>query len=201
MNRLPLFPLDVVLFPGEVLPLHIFEPRYRRLVARCLETDRRFGLIYHDSDRLGPFLMEEGRVGALAEIERYHGLKDGRSFIVVKGVGRFAIHDGLESVEPYYEAVVAEYEDESRTRPGTTARRRISINLFRAAVSALQHPSSASPDFDAESEVSFRLAAFVQVDPEWRQDLLAMRDEEARLARLDEVFGQVIARRSQGAEE
>ena len=65
MRRLPLFPLDVVLFPGELLPLHIFEPRYRRMVARCLETDHRFGLIYHDSDRLGPFLMEEGRVGAL----------------------------------------------------------------------------------------------------------------------------------------
>ena len=44
MRRLPLFPLDVVLFPGELLPLHIFEPRYRRMVSRCLETDRRFGL-------------------------------------------------------------------------------------------------------------------------------------------------------------
>ena len=201
MNRLPLFPLDVVLFPGELLPLHIFEPRYRRMVARCLETDRRFGLIYHDSDRSGPFLIEEGRVGALAGIERHHGLEDGRSFILAKGMGRFAIHDGLESGEPYYEAVVAEYEDEPGPRPGLTARRRASIDLFRAAVSALRRPSPASPDFDANDEVSFRLAAFVQVDPEWRQDLLEMRDEEARLARLDEVFEQVIAQRASEAEE
>lgn len=195
MRRLPLFPLDVVLFPGELLPLHIFEPRYRRMVARCLETDRCFGLIYHDSDRFGPFLMEDGRVGALAAIERHHGLEDGRSFILVKGMGRFAIHDGLESGEPYYEAVVAEYEDDPGPRPRLTARRKASIDLFRAAVSALRRPSSTSPDFDADSEVSFRLATFVQVDPEWRQDLLEMRNEEARLTRLDEVFDQVIARR------
>lgn len=201
MNRLPLFPLDVVLFPGELLPLHIFEPRYRRMVARCLETDRRFGLIYHDSDRLGPFLMEEGRVGALAGIERHQGLEDGRSFILVKGMGRFAIHDGLESGEPYYEAVVAEYEDEPRPRSRLTARRQASIDLFHSAVSALRRSSSASPDFNADDEVSFRLAAFVHVDPEWRQDLLEMRDEEARLARLDEVFKQVIARRAPKSEE
>jgi len=201
MRRLPLFPLDVVLFPGELLPLHIFEPRYRRMVARCLETDGRFGLIYHDSDRLGPFLMEEGRVGALAAIERHQGLEDGRSFILVKGMGRFAIHDGLESGEPYYEAVVADYEDEPGQRPELTGRRQASIDLFRAAVSALQRRSSASPDFDADKEVSFRLAAFVQVDPEWRQDLLEMRNEEARLGRLDEIFEQVIARRGPEAEE
>lgn len=200
MRRLPLFPLDAVLFPGELLPFHIFEPRYRRMVARCIETDRRFGLIHHDSDRVGPFLIEEGRVGAVAAIERHQGLEDGRSLILVKGMGRFAIHDGLESGEPYYEAVVAEYEDEPG-QPQLTARRQASIDLFRAAVSALQRPSSTSPDFDADNEVSFRLAAFVQVDPEWRQDLLEMRSEEARLARLDEIFEQVIARRPPEVEE
>ena len=201
MNRLPLFPLDVVLFPGELLPLHIFEPRYRRMVARCLETDRHFGLIYHDSDRFGPFLTEEGRVGALAGIERHHGLKDGRSFILVKGMGRFAIYDGLESGEPYYEAVVEEYEDEPGPQPRLTARRKASIDLFRVAVSALRRSSAESPDFDTDNEVSFRLAAFVQVDPEWRQALLEMRNEEARLARLDEIFEQVIARRPAMPEE
>ena len=201
MNRLPLFPLDVVLFPGEVLPLHIFEPRYRRMVAHCLETDRRFGLIYHDSDRFGPFLIEDGRVGALAEIERHQGLKDGRSLILVKGVGRFAIHDGLESGAPYYEAVVEEYEDEPAMRSELATRRQASIDLFHAAVSALRRPSAASPKFDPEKEVSFRLAALVQVDPEWRQDVLEMRNEEARLTRLDEVFKQVAARHPPAPED
>ena len=201
MNRLPLFPLDVVLFPGALMPLHIFEPRYRRLVARCLETDRRFGLIYHDPDRFGPFLMEEGRVGAVAGIERYHGLEDGRSFILVKGVGRFEIHDGLESGELYYEAVVKEYGDEPGPQPALKARRQTSIDLFRSAVSALQRSSESSLELDPQDEISFQLAAVVQSDPVWQQDLLKMRAEEARLDRLDEVFEQVIARRPPRMEE
>ncbi|MDE2878596.1 hypothetical protein, partial [Candidatus Palauibacter soopunensis] len=94
----------------------------------------------------------------------------------------------------------AEYDDEPGPRK-LTARRQASIDLFRAAVSALQRQSSASPDFDADNEVSFRLAAFVQVDPEWRQDLLEMRKEETRLGRLDEIFEQVIARRPGRREE
>ena len=201
MNRLPLFPLDVVLFPGELIPLHIFEPRYRSMVARCLEYDRRFGLIYHDSDRFGPFLMEEGRVGALAGIERYHGLEDGRSLILVKGEGRFTIHDGLESGEPYYEAVVADYEDEPEVRPGPSARRQASIDLFNAAVSALRRPPATALELDPVGEVSFPLAAVVEADPVWQQQLLEMRDEEARLDRLDAVFEQVIARQPPPPEE
>ena len=201
MNRLPLFPLDVVLFPGNLIPLHIFEPRYRRMVARCLERDRRFGLVYHDSDRLGPFLMEEGRVGALAEIERHQGLKDGRSLILVKGVGRIAIHDGLESGEPYYEAVVAELRDDSGAGPDLPQRRQASVTLFKAALAALQRPPSTTLELDPAGEVSFPLAAVVQADPMWQQALLEMRDEESRLDRLDAVFEQIIARRSPAPEE
>ena len=70
MYRLPLFPLNVVLFPGAPLPLHIFEARYRRMVARCVEYDRRFGVVFHDADRTGPFLME-GQVGWIAEIQKF----------------------------------------------------------------------------------------------------------------------------------
>lgn len=201
MNRLPLFPLDVVLFPGELIPLHIFEARYRRMVARCLEHDRRFGLLYHDSDRSGPFLMEEGRVGALAHIERYQGLKDGRSVILVKGVGRFAIHDGLESGEPFYEAVVYDYEDEPRESPGLKARRGLTIGLFEAALSALQRPSATSIKLDPEDEISFRLAEVTLADSGWQQELLEIRDEETRLDRLDIVFQQVILRGPSAQEE
>ncbi len=200
MNRLPLFPLDVVLVPGELLPLHIFEPRYRRMVARCLETDRRFGLVHHDPDRFGPFLMEEGRVGALAEIEEHRGLEDGRSLILVRGVGRFAIHDGLESGEPYHEAAVEEYEDEPGSRIRLAARRRISADLFRAALSALPQPPAKPPELDPERDVSFQLAVFMQADSQWRQELLEMRDEGSRLARLDQILRQVVVRRSPEAE-
>ena len=109
--RLPLFPLPVVLFPTAAMPLHVFEPRYRRMVARCLEYDRRFGLVYHDADEQGPFLTEPGRVGCVAEIESFQPLPDGRSLLLARGVERFRIDDGIESEEPYYEALVSPYAD------------------------------------------------------------------------------------------
>ena len=69
IQDLGLFPLDLVVLPGETFPLHIFEPRYRDLVRDCLESDSAFGLVYHDWDRQGPFLCEEGRIGCVARIQ------------------------------------------------------------------------------------------------------------------------------------
>ena len=88
-STLPLFPLSLVLFPGTVVPLHIFEPRYRQMVTDILEGDRRFGLLYHDPDEHGPFMNEPGRVGTVAVIRRYQPLPDGRSMIMVRGLDRF----------------------------------------------------------------------------------------------------------------
>ena len=67
-RRLPLFVLPTVLFPGGRIPLHVFEVRYRQMVARCLEYDRRFSLLFHREDLHGPLHVEAGRVGCVAEI-------------------------------------------------------------------------------------------------------------------------------------
>ena len=97
-NVCRLFPLPgVVLFPHAVLPLHIFEPRYRQMVAHCVEGNEQFGLIYHDPDRHGPFSTENGGVGCVARILKYQPLPDGRSLILCRGLDRFRIEDGIES--------------------------------------------------------------------------------------------------------
>ncbi|TVP47096.1 MAG: hypothetical protein EA350_06025 [Gemmatimonadales bacterium] len=122
MRRLPLFPLPVVLFPGAVTPLHIFEPRYRQMVARCIEYDRRFGLLYHDPDRLGPFERTPGRVGTVAEIGEFRILPDGRSLLLASGIERFRIVDGIESDTKYHEALVetmTDGDDDPGPEPGT----------------------------------------------------------------------------------
>ncbi|CAN5816373.1 hypothetical protein BH23GEM11_BH23GEM11_18510 [soil metagenome] len=118
MRRLPLFPLPVVLFPGAVTPLHIFEPRYRQMVARCIEYDRRFGLLYHDPDRLGPFELTPGRVGTVAEIGEFRILPEGRSLLLATGIERFRIVDGIESDTKYYEALVEPMFDVAGDDPG-----------------------------------------------------------------------------------
>lgn len=187
--RLPLFPLPVVLLPSASMPLHVFEPRYRQLVTDCLASDGRFGLVYHDSDRQGPFLCEEGRVGCVAEILEHQGLEDGRSLIAVRGIERFSIVDGIESKSLYYEALVSPYRDNERLPDALlAARRQESIHLFHAVLASLPEQPEQLPEVRPDREASFRLAQTIGVDPAWHQQLLELRDETTRLAELDRVF-------------
>ncbi len=187
--RLPLFPLPVVLLPSASMPLHVFEPRYRQMVADCLVSDGRFGLVYHDSDRQGPFLYEEGRVGCVAEILEHQALEDGRSLIAVRGVERFSIVDGIESKSLYYEALVTPYRDNERLPDALLAsRRQESIHLFHAVLASLSEQPEQLPEVRPDQETSFRLAQTIGVDPFWHQRLLELRDETTRLGELDRVF-------------
>ena len=112
MSRtLPVFPLHVVLFPGRPLPLHVFEPRYRRLLDECLAADRRFGVIairYGRAERGGADVYD---VGTVAEIVRVERLDDGRSNIVTRGAERFRVRRLLDD-GPYLRAEVDELAEE-----------------------------------------------------------------------------------------
>ncbi|NJD20617.1 MAG: hypothetical protein FIA95_15205 [Gemmatimonadetes bacterium] len=163
------------------------------MVARCLELDRCFGLLHHDADRQGPFLMEEGRVGCVARIEEFQPLPDGRSVLLVRGEGRFRIDDGIESGEPYYEALVSPYGDlEADT--GLLERRTRTLALFREVLRVLGEEPDWVSGLDTSSELSFRLVRTVQTDPAWQQGFLEVQDEAARLELLDAVFLGVLGR-------
>ena len=109
--RLPLFPLNVVLFPGGYLPLHIFEERYRLMMRHCLDGDRRFGvvLIRSGSEVGGPAAPES--VGTVAVIDEVRTLDDGRMLIGVEGERRFRIVEIVEQL-PYVTAEVLPLEDD-----------------------------------------------------------------------------------------
>ncbi|MBT8335946.1 MAG: LON peptidase substrate-binding domain-containing protein [Gemmatimonadetes bacterium] len=190
MLTLSLFPLPVVLFPGTCTPLHIFEPRYQKMVAESLAGDRRFGLIYHDSDDQGPFLGEPGRVGCVAHIDRFEPLDDGRSLIMVRGMHRFRIDESLDSsVHGFYRADVAPFEDVVRPRREAVLAVRIrTLGLLHRVLSAMPEPPDEVPAFDVEFDLSFQLAPLVQIDAMWHQSLLELQDEVYRLERLDAVF-------------
>ncbi|HEX8691181.1 MAG TPA: LON peptidase substrate-binding domain-containing protein [Longimicrobium sp.] len=192
MQRLPLFPLPLVLFPGAPLPLHIFEPRYRQMVARCVEGDGRFGLLYHDPDRHGPFQMEPGRVGTVAEIFKFQPLPDGRSLILCRGRERFRVEDGIESGTPYYEALVGPYEDEPEDGEGMVARRRVSLGLFHRVLREVVEYRESFPEIDLDDEAGFQIAQAIRIDPSWQQGLLEARTERARLDLLDDLLRAVL---------
>lgn len=109
--RLPLFPLNVVLFPGGYLPLHIFEERYRLMMRRCLDGDRRFGVVLISSgSEVGDPAVPE-TVGTVAAIDGVRTLDDGRMLIGVKGERRFRIVEIVEQV-PYITAEVMPLNDD-----------------------------------------------------------------------------------------
>jgi len=188
-EALPLFPLPLVLFPGVGIPLHIFEPRYRQMLADIMERDRRFGLLYSDPDESGPFMDEKGRVGTIAVIKKHQPLPDGRSLILVKGLDRFSILHEVSGEAPYYQARVVPFEDEPvKASERLVDRRKQSLNLLRTVLETLPHAPEALPSFDPEKELSFKLAAVARMDPAVQQEILEMRTETARLDELDPVF-------------
>src|SRR3712207_3175982 len=112
--RLPIFPLPVVLFPGTPLPLHIFEPRYRRMLGDCLAGDRRFGITPAGSEDRMP---DPGTVGCIAEIRVNQELPDGRSNVIVYGGERFVLTRPVTDPAPYFVAMVQTFEEEPGTEP------------------------------------------------------------------------------------
>jgi len=107
VRELPLFPLpDVVLFPEEVLPLHIFEPRYRMMLRTVMDTDRRFGVVRWD-----PQDRTMADVGCCAEILQCQTQDDDRSNIVTLGQQRFRILEIVREA-PFKVAMVSWIEDE-----------------------------------------------------------------------------------------
>jgi hypothetical protein len=90
-QTLPLFPLEVVLFPGATLPLHIFEPRYKQMLNHCLAGDQRFGVVLIAAGQEVGSVAVPHRVGTIARIVRTESLSDGRAHLVTVGERRFAI--------------------------------------------------------------------------------------------------------------
>jgi len=107
--EVPLFPLDVVLFPGMAVPLHVFEPRYREMMGVCLDSDLPFGVVLalmeHDSGHEVPT-----RVGTLARICDYERLPDGRYNLLATGTERFEILE-LQPGGSYLTALVSRLRD------------------------------------------------------------------------------------------
>lgn len=109
--ELPIFPLNVVLFPGMPLPLHIFEPRYRRMIGRCLENDRTFGVAHIVEGTEGQSGTLPANVGCTAEIVQVTPFADGRMNLQTLGTRRFQILS-LREEDDYLIGECEWYEDE-----------------------------------------------------------------------------------------
>jgi Lon protease-like protein len=185
--RLPLFPLSVVLFPGNPLPLHIFEPRYRRMLADCLAGDRRFGVTPAEANAPpGP-----GSIGCVAEVRLNQELPDGRSNIVVVGGIRFVVGHLLDESRPYLVAMVQEFEDDEGTVPSAddlASLRQLSTD-YLSGLRELNDESPEVPTFPADpASLSFHVAGNIECDLGVKQRLLAERSTARRVEALIQLL-------------
>jgi len=195
LDHLPLFPLPLVLFPGAALPLHIFEPRYRQLLADCLEGDRRFGIARLD-EGVAESEVPAGTVGCVAEIVNTETLPDGRSNIVVRGAERFALLSLVSSAHPYRvcraELVEDEFEIGAELDAVAERVRDVFGRVARAARTLADDPDPLPELPDDAAGLSFVVASMIDIDLDARQELLASRSPLARLRQLDRVLSAAL---------
>jgi Lon protease-like protein len=182
--RLPIFPLSVVLFPGAPLPLHIFEPQYKRMLADCLLGDRRFGITPANGTSKLP---APGTVGCVAEVRVNQELPDGRSNVVVVGGARFVLSRLLEESHPYLVAMVQTFDDDAGSEPAAENVSELR-ELFARYFAGLRELNDTMPEEpalpDDASSLSFHIASSIECDLGVKQQLLAERSTSRRIKAL-----------------
>jgi Lon protease-like protein len=197
VSELPLFPLPVVLFPGVPMPLHIFEERYRQLLADVRVGNNLFGLSYFDINTATNTRPPLGHVGCAAEIVEAQLLPDGRANILTVGLIRYRLVEYVEAGEPYLVGRVEFFEDEREDEELLRERARRVAELFTRiarAVRNLNDDRAGLPELpDAEPErLSFLVAAAMELDAEAKQGLLELRSGAERLERISNLLSQVV---------
>jgi Lon protease-like protein len=199
--RLPIFPLGVVLYPGTALPLHLFEPRYRQLLADVRSGEgpfgtSRFGILTGISG-VGERALPQGRIGCVAEVTAVEMLPDGRADIIVTGRERFALDAFVEDAAPYHVADVAFVADDTVANPVALAVYSDDVaSNFRRVVKAVHtingtdEPLPTLPD--DPTQLAWSIAAMVDLELEPRYQLLAERDPARRLTQVDAVLRKAL---------
>jgi Lon protease-like protein len=183
IERFPLFPLGIVLLPHELVPLHIFEERYKLMIGECLENDTEFGIVW---------LSDEGLrdVGCSARVVRLvERFEDGRMNILVEGATPFRLVRKIDDM-PYPAGDVEpleDFDDDHSPELAEQARARYA-ELVEAA-------TEERPEADALAGMgAYAMAATVEHEPEAKQALLELRVEDERLRMVDEMFRTALKR-------
>ena len=180
--KIPLFPLDLVLFPGLPLPLHIFEPRYREMTAECIAENAPFGIVRALPDGLAV-------IGCTAQIVHVlHAHPDGRSDILTQCIDRFEIAQ-LDQSRNFLQAEVDLLPD--TTDPASRAAREECIALHFEALHLLE--SGEMPTgLDLDAPIAYLIAASMPADLDFRQALLAMRSDAVRTETLIRYYRELL---------
>jgi Lon protease-like protein len=182
-GELPIFELPAVLLPGELMPLHIFEDRYKRMIGHCLEAEEPFGIVFRDDDG------SARRIGCTARVtEVLERFDDGRMDIVVAGEEPFRVLERFEG-EGFpageVEAVEVPPADPADDEVATEAREAFAQLVERVSGTELDAADLAESD-------AYAIAARVELPPETKQRLLELRSEDERMRTLGRALGTLL---------
>lgn len=183
-NELPLFELPIVLLPGELMPLHIFEERYKRMIAHCVEAGEPFGVVLRDDDG------SARRIGCTARVtEVLEQFDDGRMDIVVTGEEPFRVlerFDGADYPAGEVEAVPRSDGEDAGDPDAANDARETFADLVRRV-------SGSEPEIEGlEDSDSYGIAARVELPVLTKQRLLELRSEAERMLLLGEALHDLV---------
>ena len=181
MDELGLFPLGIVLLPTEQLPLHIFEERYKELIAECLEQEEEFGLVYADDDGLRDLGTRARIVEVLTRFE------DGRLNILVEGGDRFRLTE-LTDGRSYSTGLIRPVEDvdDPAEVPAVDEALRLFDLLREVTESEVDPPDRGLP------QLSFALAGKVELPTDDKLGLLGETSERLRMDLVQELLANAV---------
>ena len=180
----PLFPLGIVALPSEAVPLHIFEPRYRAMIAECLESGSEFGIVWASDDGL----RQIGCACEIAEVLERHD--DGRMDILTRGTRPFRLVEAHDDHLPYPSGTVEWLDDKSEQLDAAT------VDAAHDAYATLvQQATDAEPERDrVDAMGAYDMAATVDFGLEAKQGLLSLRSENARLRLVTRLLRAALKR-------
>lgn len=181
---LPLFPLSKVLFPRMILPLHIFEERYKLMISELLASGGSFGVVQDEE-------VHSGIVGTTASLQKVlHTYEDGRMDILTHGEERFRVIEMVES-KPYIRALVDPLIDDSKAHSVARIQIEQMLSLYRQFIARLgleaeqkQQLDSLMEDMEAERDISYVIGQTIGLDTARQQELLAVTSPSARIELL-----------------
>jgi Lon protease-like protein len=205
ITQLPLFPLSLVLLPNEILPLHIFEPRYRQMLVDIELRRNLFGLSFVDVEEGGSERPALGTIGCTAEVRDKTILPDGRSNIVTSGVIRYRLLDYVDDGSLYFKGEVEFFEDEPEAVEIVQPIADQVFDLFeRIAKAAFKLSGNRGsfpeiPKADPEA-LSFLVTAAFNLDNDIKYRMLEMTSTSERLTKLHSILLQAVDKMEANAE-
>lgn len=205
LSHLPLFPLPLVMLPNEVVPLHIFEDRYRQMLIDIEHVRNLFGVVLLEPSEAFIEKPSLGAVGCVAEIREAEPLPDGRTNILALGIVRFRVIDYVDTGEPYLVGKVEFFEDDDEDADELSQIADEVFGLFERMAKAAFQISGNRGEFpiiqraDPEA-LSYLITAAFNFENDKKYRLLEMTSTVGRLRELKEVLDHAVGQIETNAE-